>query len=600
MSYLSQIALDETFPPFALFKERFGFIPNLFRAQTLLPRLIEIEARIAGTLLLHDVTLPRRQKEMIMLAVAACERNDYCVTAHCRFLRELGVEEDLVNQVMADHRRAGLEPGETALLDFSIRLSRNPERISQEDIESLRGLGLTDEQVLEAIQVTALTRFLCALSVGVGARPDFPPRSRPERGPVNGKARSSPDRSPRLHPGYLRAPDLGGPAFPPFAFFERTFGFIPNIFKAQSLRPDMIEVETEAVRGILVSEDHLSRVRKEFILLAVSAANTNSYCVAVHCEILRGLGVDLDIADRVALDHRNAGLPAEDVALLDFALKLGRRPLDYGRPDPEGLMRLGFTQEQVLEAVVMTALTNFLNTLQMGLGVEADFDIGRYSALVLNPRPDSLHPIPESLSRPADSTPVDEERELIIRILAGDEEAFETIVIRHERRLYRLLMGMTGNTEDARDGVQTTFLKAYRHLADFHGDSRLSTWLTRIALNEGLERIRSRKPAESLEDRDPAEDPPSPARAEAWDEHPESRYEREEIRRIVEREMLKLPAKYRIVITLRDVEQIPTREAAAMLDLAVPALKSRLLRGRLLLRDALTPYFAGARAGGRK
>src|SRR5262249_44246061 len=98
------------------------------------------------------------------------------------------------------------------------------------------------------------------------------------------------------------------------------------------------------------------------------------YCVAVHCDMLRGLGIPSEESDQIAVDHHQSNLSEADRALLDITLKLGVRPLEFCREDVDRLRGHGFTEEQVLESVVMTALTNFLNTLQMGLGIEPDFD----------------------------------------------------------------------------------------------------------------------------------------------------------------------------------------------------------------------------------
>ena len=172
---------------------------------------------------------------------------------------------------------------------------------------------------------------------------------------------------------YIGAPDLNADTFEPFAFLRERIGFIPNVFRAQSLRPDVIEAEVQAIRVLLLTGDHLTRLQKERILLVVSAANRNTYFVAVHSEILRTLGISPDDADKIAVEHRQAGLGAADTALLDFALKLALEPLEFGSEDLVPLRRHGFTDEQILEAVVITSFANFLNTLQFGVGAKADF-----------------------------------------------------------------------------------------------------------------------------------------------------------------------------------------------------------------------------------
>src|SRR5712691_8275082 len=126
MGHFREVDLGSSFAPFAGFKEHFGFIPNLFRAQTLLPRVIEAEAGIAAAVLLKPSALTRAQKESILLTVAAANENAYCVTAHAQILRTLGVPERLIEQVTVDHRSAGLSGADAALLDFALILSQEP------------------------------------------------------------------------------------------------------------------------------------------------------------------------------------------------------------------------------------------------------------------------------------------------------------------------------------------------------------------------------------------------------------------------------------------------------------------------------------------
>jgi len=109
----------------------------------------------------------------------------------------------------------------------------------------------------------------------------------------------------------------------------------------------VLEAEANTVGSVLLSDDVLTRQQKEYILLAVSAANLNTYCVAVHSEMLRALGVSGETSDQVAVDHRNAGLSPADTALLDMALKLTRQPRAFRSADLDTLRRHGFTEEQV-------------------------------------------------------------------------------------------------------------------------------------------------------------------------------------------------------------------------------------------------------------
>ena len=587
MSLLPQPALSDTFPPYEALRQHFGFVPAIFRAQSLLPRIIEAEAQITGALLLAPGALTRIQKETILLTLAARHQNIYCVAAHSHFLADLGIPTGQLDALVRDYRNAGLGPADVALLDFGLKLGAEPGSVGIRDIEALRANGFDDEQILEAVLMTALTNFLCTLSAGLDVTPDFESSSirfsskRP-------RATAAADPAVGTNGPYLRAVPCDPQEFPPFAFFQEKFGFIPNIFRAQTLRPDVVEAEALTVGTVLLTDDILSRVRKEFILLVISAANLNTYCVAVHCEMLRGLGLSEEMSDQVAVDHHGADLSAADKVLLDAALKVARRTPSFGTPDVEQLRSHGFTDHQVLEAVVMASLTNFLNTLQMGLGTVPDFHPRHVFSAALNLLESAAHQTHEGGS--GGEQTADPDIELVESARQGDRGAFEAIVRSHHRRLYRMLLCVTRNSADAEDATQTAFLKAFRHLADFEGHARFGTWLTRIAINEGLECVRSRRPMEPLS---PDEDGAQfrPRSVLAWTNDPEQLYQREELRALVERAVTSLPVRYRLAVLLRDLEQLSTAEAAAALGIGIPTLKTHLLRGRLMLREALAPHF---------
>jgi RNA polymerase sigma-70 factor (ECF subfamily) len=599
MSYLGEVELDKRFGPFVAFKEALGFVPNLFYAQTLLPSVIEAQAHITGTILLKDKALSRIQKEQIILIVAAARRDIYCVTAHCKILSSLGKSEAQLDRLLTDYHRAGLSEADVALLDFSDKLSRQAPSVHSGDIEALRACGLDDESILEAVQVTALARFLCTLSAGLAPEPEFEPRKlssatiSPPRQPGSRGTVAQGPQAPRKKGPYLRAVYQSPKTFGPFRFFQKNFGFIPNIFRAQTLRPEVLEAEAEAVGKILLTEDVLTRVQKESILLVVSAANLNSYCVAVHCDMLRGLGVPSEESDQIAVDHHQANLTEADRALLDFTLKLGVRPVDFGRADVDRLRGHGFTEEQVLESVVMTALTNFLNTVQMGLGIEPDFE----PPFVL--AQNKVHP-PAAARRPIAGgggvsprmAVQDPDAGLVGQAQCGNLEAFEELVRRHSRLIYRTLTAILGNPVDAQDAMQDALLSAFKHIGGFQGRSKFSTWLVSITRNTALQRLRGRKYVESLDEGEYEEDRDfRPRQVRAWQDNPEQCYSNSEIRQLVERGILQLPRKLRVVVMLRDIQQLSTDEVARQLGISVPAVKTRLLRGRLMLREWLSPHF---------
>jgi len=584
MSYFGEVDLGPSFRPFDALHESFGFVPNLFRAQTLLPRVIEAEAGLAAAILWKEQALSRSQKELIALVVAAAYGSTYCFTQHYQTLGSLGLPDHQLDQIARDRHQAGVSGPDTVLLDFALKLAISAPWLSREDVTVLRDHGFANECILEAILVTGLTNFFCTLATGLGASPDFEPRAIPGSHNV-----PSPDK--RLYVGgtagpYLDAVELSPESFPPFAFFLERFGLVPKIFRAQTLRPDVIEAEADVVRKMLMPEDILSHVQKECIFLVGSAANLNTYCVAAHCEMLRRMGVSMEESDQIAADHHQAELSEADKRLLDFALKLTARPSEFDGEDIELLRRQGLSEEQIIEAVAATGLNNFFNTLQMGLGITPDFETRH----VFGPRDAHLSP---TADRPTEGTQVDPDAELVARVQDGDLDAFEDLVARHSRRVYRTLMGILGNVEEAQDAMQDTFLKAFQHIGAFQQRSKFSTWLVTIANNTGVQRLRERRHVESL-DEAPAEADAEfrPRQVRAWAEDPEQLCSQAERRDLVECELMKLPAKYRVVLVLRDIEQLSGAEAAAALGLGMPAMKARLFRARLMLREALAPHFA--------
>jgi RNA polymerase sigma-70 factor, ECF subfamily len=585
MGYFREVELDPTYPPLASLHELYGFVPELFRAQTSLPRIVDAEAGIAGAVLFGERALSRVQKEFIVLAVAAANGNTYCVTEHHRTLRSLGVPDGQIDQIVIAHDEARLSAPDTALLDFALKLALSAPWLSRADIAALRDHGFRDESILEAILVTALGELLCTLSRGLGLSPDCESQAIPSR-----LITTSPTDA-RLYVGgtsgpYLRTVELNPEAFPPFAFFLKRFGSIPNLFRAQTLRPDVIAAEARLFRNVLEPEDLLSRMQKECILLVVSAANLNTYCVAAHCEMLRAMGVSMDESDQIAVDHHQAGLSEANKALLDFVLKVAVPSAEFSSRDIDRLRRHAFTEEHILEALAVTALNNFINTLQMGLGTTPDVTPRRVFG------PQNAHR-PTNAARLTDKALVDPDAVLVTRVQNGNLDAFEELITRHSRRVYRTLVGIVGNVEEAQDAMQDAFLKAFQHIGDFQHRSKFSTWLVSIASNTGLQRLRERRRVESLDDTDACPDEEfRPRQVRAWADDPEQLYSHAERRGLVESGLMKLPAKYRVVLVLRDIEQLSTDDAAAALGLGIPALKARLFRARLMLREALSPHFA--------
>lgn len=549
---------------------------------------------------LREGAISRAQKERILLTIAADRRDMYGVAVHAKVLCSLGAPDDQVNELLNNYRHANLSAPDLASLQFCLKLSRNAPGICWEDIEALRSRGFLDEAIFETAIVTALAAYCCTLSVGLGPEPDFrPPNLAPSR--IASLADTALPGFPsdihgtRQKKGpYVPAPYLSPNAFVPFAIVQQTHGFIPNFFRAQTLRPDFLEAELQAMERILSPGDVLSRVQKECILLAVSASNLNSYCVAIHCNLLRGLGLPAEEGDQVAIDHHHSALTDADKALLDFAIKLGTHFSEFSRDDIVALRAVGFTDEQILECEVVTALNNFANTLQMGLGFEPDFEPPlAFQQNKVNLSAATNSPMAGDSSIPALAIAIeDPDAALVTKAQAGNLEAFENLVRRHSQVIYRTLTAILGDPVEAQDAMQDTLLSAFKHIRDFQGRSKFSTWLVSIARNAALQRLRGRKNVESLDQSDYQEDRDfRPRQVRAWQDNPEQCHSKSEMRQLVERGLLQLPAKYRVVVMLRDIEQLSADEVARQLGLSIPAVKTRLLRGRLMLREWLSPHF---------
>jgi RNA polymerase sigma-70 factor (ECF subfamily) len=194
---------------------------------------------------------------------------------------------------------------------------------------------------------------------------------------------------------------------------------------------------------------------------------------------------------------------------------------------------------------------------------------------------------------PVSSQAGTDETTLVAQSREGDTAAFGELVRRYEGKIFRLAQHVTQNREDAEDVLQETFMKAYEHLDQFQGNSKFYTWIVRIAVNQALMKLRRRKTDRSVsldETIDTGEDTMVREIA-AWDEDPEERFSRDELGGILDTAVQSLDPPYRSVFTLRDIDELSTEETAEALGLSVPAVKSRLLRARLQLREKLTRYF---------
>jgi RNA polymerase sigma-70 factor (ECF subfamily) len=177
---------------------------------------------------------------------------------------------------------------------------------------------------------------------------------------------------------------------------------------------------------------------------------------------------------------------------------------------------------------------------------------------------------------------------------SGDRVEFSRLVDAYSGKLYRLVLKILSNQQDAEDILQETFLKAYRHLDSFDGRSSLSTWLYRIATNEALMRLRRKHP-ETISIDEPVETmegEQEPVQIVDWCCLPEEELTSAEVRSYIDAAVERLPESLRVVFLLRDIEDLSTIETAQALNLSEEAVKTRLSRARMRLREELSSYFS--------
>jgi RNA polymerase sigma-70 factor (ECF subfamily) len=184
------------------------------------------------------------------------------------------------------------------------------------------------------------------------------------------------------------------------------------------------------------------------------------------------------------------------------------------------------------------------------------------------------------------------EPELARRIAAGDPNAFELLMRRHNQMLYRTARSILKDDAEAEDAVQEAYLLAYRAIGGFRGDAKLSTWLVRIVANEAIARFRRRRrSAEVIRldgDSGATERDPEDGMNESRPEQPEQSARRAETRRLLEARIDELPDAFRAVFVLRAVEELSVEETAAALGIPEATVRTRFFRAKSLLREALS------------
>ncbi|HEX5032702.1 MAG TPA: sigma-70 family RNA polymerase sigma factor [Candidatus Eisenbacteria bacterium] len=186
-------------------------------------------------------------------------------------------------------------------------------------------------------------------------------------------------------------------------------------------------------------------------------------------------------------------------------------------------------------------------------------------------------------------TQAETDEQLVRKSQQDDERAFGELVSRYESKVYSLALKMLRNPEDAEDVLQDTFLRAYRGIKSFKGNSTFSTWIYRITANSALMRLRKRQlPTVSIDDADERE---APINIADWAPGPVEQMLNQETQAAMTEAIDALPPEFRQVFVLRDIEELSNAEVAEILDLSVAAVKSRLHRARLKVRNRLATYF---------
>ena len=388
----------------------YGFLPNLFQLQSAIPHAIEAEQRLIEAVVVGQNRLSREQKDAILNGVATVLGSDYC-------------------RALFRHDPSAVPDCNPVLFDFSLKLAKHGPWVSRSDILTLKNSGFDEMAILETIATTGIGVMFCTLADGL--RPlldtELGPPAQAERLNV-----PEPLDWPKPSGAHLRLSSDSGTDSRACVMLREQFGFVPNLYRSQNASPELLDAEVRFLESVLFTEGGLNRVQKECILLAVSAANLNTYCATLHSQVLAILGIPPEESDRIVEDHRRSRISGADQALLDECRKLASLP---GRPsrrfETERLATQGFTEVQIVEAVVVSGLANFLNTVQAGLGATTDFKPRR----VFGPK--DLYPLCDD-SRPILNAilPEDPDAALVARVQSGDIDGFEELVRRHSRRIF--------------------------------------------------------------------------------------------------------------------------------------------------------------------
>ncbi len=194
---------------------------------------------------------------------------------------------------------------------------------------------------------------------------------------------------------------------------------------------------------------------------------------------------------------------------------------------------------------------------------------------------------------PSGAAPLSDE-EIAQRVRAGETALFEVLMRRHNQRLYRTIRSLLKEEPEIEDAMQQAYIQAFTHLGQFEGGAQFSTWLTRIALNEALQRLRQRQKWVALDGEDPADQEDGMTLLQRSEPSPEQQAYGRELARLMETTIDELPDLYRTVFMLREVERMSTTEAAEVLSVSEDVVKKRLHRAKAFIRERMDAHLGGS------
>jgi len=278
----------------------YGFLPNLFRVQSAIPHAIEAEQRLIETVVVRQGRLSKHQKDAILNGVATVRGSDYC-------------------RALFGHSFSAAPDDSSALLAFSLKLAKRGPWVSGPDILTLKSFGFDEKAILEAIVTTGVGVMFCTLADGLRPRLDTELGSpaaadhlnvpEPLEWPEPSGAHLSLSSDSSADSGSDSGRDSRA-----CVVLREQFGFVPHLYRLQTASAELLDAEVWFLEAVLFTEGGLNRVQKECILLAVSAANLNTYCATLHAQVLSILGIPLEETDLIVEDHRRSSISGADRA----------------------------------------------------------------------------------------------------------------------------------------------------------------------------------------------------------------------------------------------------------------------------------------------